>query len=78
MKTGELKMPLPLSLNSAELTFLCPHCGHPFVKSGSWFKVSARFRCSGCKAEVRLTYTGKLALFAEHLRRTTAEKLNAV
>jgi transposase-like protein len=54
-------------LSSVNLTFHCPHCGHALVRPGKWFKSATRFKCDACKADVRLTYSRKLALFERHL-----------
>ena len=59
-------MTLSVRLLNVDLTFNCPHCGHALTKPGSWFKSANRFKCKGCKADVRVTYTAKLALFARH------------
>jgi transposase-like protein len=56
-------MALSPSFHSVNLTFVCPQCGHPLVKPGSWFKAAKGFKCNSCKSDIRLTYTNKLALF---------------
>ena len=42
------------------------HCGHPLIKNGAWFMTVAHFRCEGCKREVTVTYSDKVALFDKH------------
>jgi transposase-like protein len=56
-------MALSPNFHSVNLTFVCPQCGHPLVKHGSWFKSAKGFKCQSCKSYIRLTYTLKLALF---------------
>ena len=51
-----------------ELTFHCPHCGFPKVKSGQWFRVVCRFTCEACGRDVPITYSNKMALFEKHTR----------
>jgi transcription elongation factor Elf1 len=63
---SETKMPLTDRLSDVDLTFNCPHCGHPLIKPGKWFKSANRFKCSACQADVRLTYSAKVALFARY------------
>jgi transcription initiation factor IIE alpha subunit len=48
------------------MTFECPLCDHVLVKSGSWFQVVHGFTCEGCKAEIRLAYSDKVALFEKY------------
>jgi transposase-like protein len=59
-------MPLSARLLPVALTFECPFCKHPLVKSGGWFQMAASFWCAGCHREVRLTYSDKLVLFEKH------------
>lgn len=59
-------MPLSEALSSVELTYECPHCAHPLIKKGAWFKVMRWFTCLGCGSTVMLGYDDKLALFAKH------------
>jgi hypothetical protein len=42
-----------------DLTLECKHCGWPLIKSGYWFITAARFRCEGCKLEVRISIQPK-------------------
>jgi DNA-binding transcriptional regulator YiaG len=56
-------MALSPSLHSVDLTFACPHCGHPLVRPGRWFKVAKGFKCNSCKSDIRLTYSARVALF---------------
>jgi hypothetical protein len=57
---------LPPSLHSVDLAYYCPHCDHPLVRPGSWFKSAWRFKCESCKSAVVLSYSTKLALFDRH------------
>ena len=59
-------MPLSPSLHSVDLTFECPLCGHVLVKTGNWFQTVGRFKCEGCQAQIRLSYSDKLAIFEKH------------
>ena len=59
-------MPLSDSLRYVDLTFDCPHCDHPLIKSGTWFQSVGCFKCEGCQREVQLTYDDKVALFDKH------------
>jgi len=59
-------MPLSAQLRNVDLTLECKHCGHLIIKKGDWFIAASTFKCEGCKGEVRLTYSEKLALFAKH------------
>jgi transposase-like protein len=61
-------MPLSNLLRCVDLTFNCPHCGHPLLKNGSWFMSAPGFKCLGCHRQVRITYTDKVALFGKHTR----------
>ncbi len=55
-------MPLSLRLLDVDLTLKCKHCGWPLIKNGQWFMVAPRFKCEGCKREVRIPYNDKLVL----------------
>jgi transposase-like protein len=59
-------MPLSDRLRDVDLTFNCPHCGHALLKPGKWFKSANRFKCRACQADIRLTYSAKVALFARY------------
>ena len=59
-------MPLSAQLRNVDLTLECERCGHLIIKKGDWFIHASTFKCEGCKGEVRLTYSDKLALFAKH------------
>jgi hypothetical protein len=56
-------MPLSRDLCHIDLTFKCRHCGWPLIKNGYWFMTASRFKCEGCKREVRIPYDEKVALF---------------
>ena len=56
----------PRLLLHVDLTLECKYCGHPVAKIGNWFRVAHRFKCEGCKREVPLTYSDKVALFKKH------------
>ena len=63
-------MPLSKDLLHTYLTYHCPRCGHPVVKSGAWFWSARRVVCQGtCNRKLRLTYADKVALFEEHAAR---------
>ena len=51
-------MTLSLRLRHVDLTLECKHCGWPLIKNGSWFITASRFRCVGCKREVRIRRQG--------------------
>jgi hypothetical protein len=53
-------------LRHVDLTLECKSCGYLIVKRGTWFMTASTFKCCKCKAELRLTYSDKLALFAKH------------
>jgi hypothetical protein len=36
------------------------------IKKGGWFLAVHRFKCEGCKREVPITYSDKVALFNKH------------
>ena len=59
-------MALSARLRNVDLTLLCKHCAHLIVKKGSWFITVSTFKCDNCKAELQLTYSDKVALFAKH------------
>jgi hypothetical protein len=61
-----MPLSLLLCLSDVDLSFDCPHCGHALIKPGRWFKSVTRFKCKGCDADVRLTYSAKVALFERH------------
>jgi uncharacterized protein (DUF983 family) len=63
-------MPPPLSyaLDNTLLSHPCPHCGHPRVARGSWFRVIPRYECEACREEVRMGYPDKVSLFERYLR----------
>jgi len=48
------------------LTFECPHCKHPLIKNGSWFRGARHFACGASQCRVPITYSEKLMLFAKH------------
>jgi len=52
------------SLNPVDRTFTCPHCRDPLIKPGRWFKAARGSKCKTCRADIRLTYSAKLALFS--------------
>jgi hypothetical protein len=53
-------------LRDVELTLECKLCGQLIVKKGVWFITASTFKCHGCKGEMGLTYSDKVALFAKH------------
>jgi hypothetical protein len=57
---------LSSELRHVDLTLECKRCGYLIVKKGTWFMTVSTFKCCKCKAEQRLTYSDKLALFAKH------------
>ena len=57
---------LSTRLRGVDLAFKCKYCGRPKIQKGSWFMTVAHFECEGCKRDVPLAYSDKLALFAEH------------
>jgi hypothetical protein len=59
-------MGLSARLRNVDLTLECERCGHLIIKKGDWFITASTFKCAECKGEVRLTYSGKVALFAKH------------
>jgi transposase-like protein len=59
-------MSLSTQLRPIDLRLECKHCGHPLIKKGAWFLTAAHFRCEGCKREVTVTYSDKVALFDKH------------
>ena len=59
-------MSLSPRLRRVDLRLECKHCGHPLIKNGAWFMTVARFMCEGCKREVTVTYSDKVALFAKY------------
>jgi len=59
-------MPLSTRLLHVDLTLECKHCGHSKTKTGEWFRVAHRFMCVGCKREVPIGYSDKVALFKKH------------
>jgi hypothetical protein len=59
-------MSLSTRLRPIDLRLACKHCGHPLIKKGSWFMTVAHFKCEGCKREVPVTYSDKVALFKKH------------
>ena len=59
-------MPLMSKLFDVPLTFECPHCKHPLIKNGSWFRGARHFACGASQCRVPITYSEKLMLFAKH------------
>ncbi len=59
-------MTLSRRLSHVDLTLECKHCGCPLIKTGQWFMVASRFKCTRCKREVLISYRDKLALFERH------------
>ena len=59
-------MTLSTRLRGVDLVLKCKYCGHPKIKKGAWFMTVHHFECEGCKRDVRVTYSDKVALFAEH------------
>ena len=68
-------MPLSTQLLHVDLTLECKYCGHPITMTGEWFRVVHRFTCVGCKREVPIAYSDKVALFKKraHLLGTQAQ-----
>ena len=59
-------MSLSPRLRDVDLKLECKHCGHLLIKKGAWFMTVHHFRCEGCKREVAVTYSDKVALFNKH------------
>jgi transposase-like protein len=59
-------MPRSLKLRDVNLTFGCPHCGHPLTMKGGSLMTVSGFTCVGCQVRVPLTYDEKLRLFAKN------------
>jgi hypothetical protein len=59
-------MSLSNRLRRVDLKLECRYCGHPLIKKGDWFVHVAHFRYEGCKREVAVTYSDKVALFNRH------------
>ena len=59
-------MSLSTRLRPIDLRLVCKYCGHSLIKNGNWFMTVAHFRCEGCKREVAVTYSDKVALFDKH------------
>ena len=59
-------MSLSTRLRPIDLTLECKHCSHPLVQKGAWFMTVHHFKCEGCKREVAVTYSDKVALFNKH------------
>jgi hypothetical protein len=59
-------MTLSTRLRGVDLVLKCKYCDHPITKKGTWFWTAYRFECERCKRDVRITYSDKVALFAEH------------
>ncbi len=59
-------MPLSTQLLQVDLTLECKYCGRSITKTGEWFRVVHRFMCAGCKREVPIAYSDKVALFKKH------------
>ena len=59
-------MPLSTLLLHVDLTLECKYCGRSITKTGQWFRVAHRFICVGCKREVAIGYSDKVALFKKH------------
>jgi hypothetical protein len=59
-------MTLSTRLRGVDLVLECKYCGHPITKKGTWFMTVHRFECEGCKRDVPVTYSDKVALFAKH------------
>jgi hypothetical protein len=64
--TGSSAVTLSIKLRNVDLTLECEPCGHLLVKKGRWFWTVSSVKCQVCKAEQRLTYSDKVALFAKH------------
>lgn len=65
----EVSVPLTGTLLSIELAFECPHCEHPTVELGRWFKTIRQFTCEGCDRDILVTYRDKVVLFEKHAPR---------
>jgi len=63
-------MPLSGRLLYVEMTFSCPSCRTPIVKSGGWFQTIKRFDCASCGSNIHITYDDKVALFEKHAHLT--------
>jgi hypothetical protein len=59
-------MALSARLRNVDLTLECKHCAYLISKKGVWFMTVSTFKCYKCKAELQLTYSDKIALFAKH------------
>jgi hypothetical protein len=74
---GRDAMPLSTQLRAVDFFLRCKYCGHPTTKKGSWFMTIHRFECEGCKRDVSVTYSDKLALFAEHAHLANTKAIDA-
>jgi len=61
-------MALSTQLLHVDLTLECRYCSRSITKRGEWFRVAHRFICVGCKREVPMGYSDKVALFEKHAR----------
>lgn len=59
-------MSLSTRLRRVDLVLECKYCGHPIIKKGAWFMSAHHFECEGCKRDVPITYSDKVALFAKY------------
>lgn len=59
-------MSLSTRLRPIDLRLECKYCSQPLIKKGAWFMTVHHFKCEGCKREVAVTYSDKVALFAKH------------
>ena len=64
--SGSKAIPLSARLLHVDLTLECKYCGRSITKIGKWFRVAHRFTCVGCKREVPIGYSDKVALFKKH------------
>jgi hypothetical protein len=70
-------MTLSTRLRGVDLVLKCKCCGHPITKMGTWFMTAHRFKCEGCKRDVSVTYSDKVALFAEHAHLAKTKAIDA-
>jgi transposase-like protein len=59
-------MPLSGRLLPIKMSFSCPACRLPIVKTGGWFQTMKHFVCESCGSSIHLSYGDKLKLFEAH------------
>ena len=62
-------MTLSDNLLHLDMTFVCPGCGLPIIKTGQQFKTASEVLCDSCGLTTLLGFPAKVLLFKQYQSR---------